>query len=123
MYTLDTNAITYYIKGEEEVVLVLNKFFNQPHPIYVSAITELELFSFSNIPAQEIEKIEEILNSLAIIPVDSRIARIAGRLRQSYYLRLPDSAIAATALFTNTILVTRNISDFKKIPHLKLLKI
>jgi predicted nucleic acid-binding protein len=73
--------------------------------------------------SQEVERIEEILKTIAVIPVDSRIARIAGSLRQKYHLKVPDSAIAATALFTGTTLVTRNIKDFKKIPNLKLLKI
>ena len=123
MYTLDTNAIIYYIKGDSAAALALNKLFSQPQPIYVSAITELELFSFSNLSVQETDRIEETLNSLSVIPVDSKIARIAGPLRQSHRLKVPDSAIAATALFTNTTLVTRNISDFKKIPNLKFLKI
>lgn len=123
VYTLDTNAIIYYIKGEEKAVTALNNLLSQPHPIYISAITELELFSFKKLSIQERERIEEVLNSLVIIPVDSRIARIAGPLRQNYSLKLPDSAIAATALLTGTILVTRNISDFKKISNLKLLKI
>jgi len=123
VYTLDTNVIIYYLKADEKVVLVLNKLFGQPQPIYISAITELELFSFSKLSTQEMERIEEILNSLAVIPVDSRIARIAGPLRQNYHLKVPDSAIAATALFTGTILVTRNILDFQKIPNLSLKKI
>jgi predicted nucleic acid-binding protein len=123
VYTLDTNAIIYYIKGEEHTVGTLNRLFSQPQPIYVSAITELELFSFNKMSSQEVERIEEILKTIAVIPVDSRIARIAGSLRQKYHLKVPDSAIAATALFTGTTLVTRNIKDFKKIPNLKLLKI
>jgi predicted nucleic acid-binding protein len=123
VYTLDTNTIIYYIKGEERVVEILDRLFSQPQPIYVSAITELELFSFSKMSSQEVERIEEILKTLAVIPVDSRIARIAGSLRQKYHLKVPDSAIAATALFTGTTLVTRNIKDFKKIPNLKILKI
>lgn len=123
MYTLDTNAIIYYTKGDKNVVATLEKLFTQPQPIYISAITELELFSFSRITSQETEKIDEILDTLAIIPLDSRIARIAGPLRQRYHLASPDSAIAATALFTGTTLVTRNVRDFAKIPSLKLLKI
>ena len=38
------------------------------------------------------------MNTLAIIPLDSRIARIAGSLRRLYGLKTADSAIAATAL-------------------------
>jgi hypothetical protein len=123
MYTLDTNAIIYYIKGEERTIGTLNGLFSQPQPIYVSAITELELFSFSKMSSQEVAKIEEVLKTIAVIPVDSRIARIAGPLRQLYRLDVPDSVIAATALFTGTTLVTRNIQHFKKIPSLKILNI
>jgi len=123
MYTLDTNAIIYYIKGEERTIGTLNGLFSQPQPIYVSAITELELFSFSKMSSQEVAKIEEVLKTIAVIPVDSRIARIAGPLRQLYRLDVPDSVIAATALFTGTTLVTRNIQHFKKIPSLKMLNI
>jgi predicted nucleic acid-binding protein len=35
----------------------------------------------------------------------------------------PDSAIAATALFTETQLITRNVRDFKHIPELALREI
>jgi len=123
MYTLDTNAIIYYLKGEKKAVSLLNKIFTQNRPIYISAITELELFSFTDMSLAEIQQIEEILKTLAVIPVDSRIARIAGNLRRNYRLKTPDSAIAATALFTNTTLITRNLRDFQKVPKLKIIKV
>ena len=59
----------------------------------------------------------------AIIPLDSRIARIAGSLRRQYNIKTADSIVAATALFTGTTLITRNIRDFQKIPNLLLRKI
>lgn len=123
MYTLDTNAIIYYLKNDPKAVPILKKIFSQESPVYISAITELELFSFSNLTQKEINQIEEILKTLAIIPVDSRIARIAGALRRYYLLKLPDSAIAATSLFTGSILITRNIYDFQKVPNLSIKKI
>lgn len=63
------------------------------------------------------------LETLISIPVDSRLARTAGMLRRLYALKTPDSAIAATALITGTALVTRNVSDFKKIPDLRVLRV
>ena len=91
--------------------------------IYISAITEIELFSFPHLTEMEIEAIESILRTLAIMPLDSRIARTAGFLRSKYRLKIADSAIAATAFFTGTTLITRNIRDFHKIPEIKIIKV
>lgn len=122
MYTLDTNAIIYYLKGDEDSVRILNEIFSENLPLYVSALTETELFSFSRLTPRDVERIEGLIRTVAVIPVDSRIARIAGLLRRKYRLAIADSVIAATALFTGTTLLTRNIRDFKKIPNLLLRK-
>ena len=45
------------------------------------------------------------------------------KMRREQRMKLPDSVIAATALFTGTTLVTRNIRDFKRIPNLSVEKI
>lgn len=121
MYTLDTNLIIYYFKDDFEAVTVLKSIFAENQSIYISAITELELFSFSDLTLKETKQIDNILATLKIIPVDSEIARLAGSLRRNYGLKTPDSAIAATALRTKSILVTRNVSDFIKVKNLKLL--
>jgi len=123
VYTLDTNAIIYYLKDDSDAVLVLRDIFVQKSPLYVSAITEVELFGFSNLTAREIEQIENILRTIAVIPVDSRIARIAGLFRRQYHLKVSDGVIAATAMFTGTVLLTRNIRDFRRIPDLPLREI
>jgi predicted nucleic acid-binding protein len=123
MYTLDTNAIIYYLKDDPVTVPILSDIFAGIAPVYVSAITEVELFGFPSLETVESERIEAILQTVAILSLDSRIARIAGTLRRTYGLKIPDSVIAATALFTNTTLLTRNSNDFKKVIDLNLLKI
>ncbi len=123
MYTLDTNAIIYYLKDDAHTTSELNRIFALEKPIYISAITEIELFGFPNLTKKEEILIQELLQTLAVIPVDSRIARIAGTLRRKYGLKLPDSAIAATALFTGSILLSRNVKDFQKVPDLSLRRI
>lgn len=120
MYTLDTNAIIYYLKDDPDAVIILSNIFTQDTPLYISAITEIELFGFSKLSDYEVEQIEAILKTVAIIPVDSRIARTAGFIRRNYHINIADSAIAATALFTGTTLLTRNIRDFRKIPNFSL---
>ena len=123
MYTLDTNAIIYYLKGDKDVAGTFRDIFSRAVPIYISAVTELELFSFQSISSQELENIENILKTIVTISLDSRMARIGGSLRRQYQLKVPDSIIAATAMLTGTILITRNIKDFRKISALQLLRI
>lgn len=123
MYTLDTNAIIYYLKDDPHAAAVLSDIFTEDSPLYISAITEIELFGFPKLSDHEVEQIEAILRTVAIIPVDSRIARTAGFIRRNYHVNIADSAIAATALFTGTILLTRNIRDFRRIPNLSVQQI
>jgi predicted nucleic acid-binding protein len=122
-YTLDTNAILYYLKDDSNAVSLLREIFLHDAPVYISAITELELFAFPSLSAQEHALIDEIVSTLSVIPVDSHIARLASFIRREYRLKVPDSVIAATAIFTGSALVTRNTRDFKKVTALSLLKI
>lgn len=64
-----------------------------------------------------------MLDTLIVVPVDAHVARMAGLLRCMYKTEIADSVIAATALFTGSSLVTRNIKDFRKIANITLKKI
>ena len=119
MVVFDTNAIIYYLKKEPSVVSALNRvlFSFQYRPI-IASVTELELLSSSLLTSQDIAEIDMLLASLSIVPLHSQIARIGAKLRREYRLKTPDSIVAATALFTNSTLLTRNIKDFKRISGL-----
>ena len=95
MYTLDTNAIIYYLKDDPDTVSSLRNIFAQNVPLYVSAMTELELFGFSNLSAAEETLIEELLATVAVISMDSRIARLAAFIRRQHRLKVPDSIYRA----------------------------
>ncbi|OGZ97901.1 MAG: hypothetical protein A3G49_01025 [Candidatus Sungbacteria bacterium RIFCSPLOWO2_12_FULL_41_11] len=123
MYVLDTNAIIYFLKGDTDVSVFFRDIFQKDVPIYISAVTEVELFSFQPLSQKEIENIEEVLKTLVTIPVDSRLARLAGFLRRQHRLKIPDSVIAATALLTGSTLITRNIRDFKYVSNLSIIAV
>lgn len=123
MYTLDTNAIIYYLKGERDVVIFLERIAERQTAVYVASVTEVELFGFYRLTAKEEEEIKLFLATVSVIPLDSQIARLAGLLRRRYALAVPDSIIGATSLFTGSALVTRNVRDFKRVPQLKLQRI
>jgi predicted nucleic acid-binding protein len=101
----------------------LRDVFAENVPIYVSAVTELELFAYSDLSAEEEALIEGLLVTVSVIPLDSRIARLAALVRRDYRLKVPDSVIAATAMFTGSKLLTRNTRDFCKIPNFTVLQI
>lgn len=118
MFTLDTNALIYYLKADLVVTEVIRFAFEAYTPMFVATVTELELFSLPTIIPEEVAEANRVLLTLSIIPLDSKIARIGAKLRREYRLKTPDSIVAATALFTHSTLLTRNIKDFKKIPDL-----
>ncbi len=121
MYTLATNVIISYYRRDPRVVPVLREILRDPtSSIYVSTITEAELFSFANLSEEEKDFIEAILQTISLLPPISQGTRIAGTLRATYGIKLADAFIAATALFTGSTLLTSNVRDFKKIPSLQL---
>ena len=58
MYTLDTNAIIYYIKEDASVVSIIERLYAENTPIYVSAMTVAELFIFPHLGDEEAQRIE-----------------------------------------------------------------
>lgn len=121
VFTLDTNIIIYFLKGEPKVADFLKKEISAGSRFYISTITEAELFSYPEITPEEIVEIEAILKTISTILVDSQIARLSGYFKRKYNFSLPDAIVAATSYLTNSILVTRNVGDFKKIKEIKVL--
>ncbi len=122
MYTLDTNFVIYYLIKDKQA----EKFFNENLVntfYYISVISRVELFSYSEITPEESSSIEAFLGSTRTVLIDNEIAMIAAELRRKYKIKTPDSLVAATAIYTNTSLVTRNTKDFEKIKELKVIKV
>ena len=56
-----------------------------------------------------------ILYVFLVLPITEEISDKTIELRKDYKIKLPDALIAATALVYNFTLVSRNVSDFKRI--------
>ena len=106
---LDSNIVLYLLNGEETLIPLL-----EDKQLYLSFITQLELLSFPKISREEINKIESFIKECIIIEMSSTIKNDTINLRKKFYLKLPDSIIAATSLYINVPLVTAD-SDFKKL--------
>ncbi|OGG53538.1 hypothetical protein A2851_03795 [Candidatus Kaiserbacteria bacterium RIFCSPHIGHO2_01_FULL_53_29] len=120
MYTLDTNAILYYVAGDQSVRELVDEALLANAPLYVSAITVAELLIFPKLSPEEEGGIRKFLSICSIILLDFSLADRAGSIGREYHLELADSIIAATALFTGSTLVTRNMRDFRRVPSLAL---
>lgn len=118
MYTLDTNVLIYFFKGDPLVVKILRERISQNSRFFISTVTEAELFSYPEITSEELIKIEDILKTISIISVDSQIAKLSGFFKRKYNIPLPDAIIAATSYLTNSVVLTRNIKDFQKIQEI-----
>jgi predicted nucleic acid-binding protein len=86
----------------------------------ISIVTFIEIFSSNKASAQEIKELQRFSDVATIYNVDHNIALITIELRKKYKIKLPDALIAATAIFYNLVLITRNVSDFEKIKGLEI---
>ena len=117
---IDTNVVVDYLG--RKLPLPGMRFINRElrKGIQVSIITKIELFSFNT--AQEEEAIiKSFIGGMEIIRLDDEIAELAVRVRKNHSIKVADAIIAATALSSNLVLITRNIRDFKPIPELNLI--
>ncbi len=122
--TIDSNILIAYLSGETVVVETLSQWKVAGTSLFLPTVVEAEVLSFAKWSSAERTKIELFLEQEFIsVPFDRSIARIAGRIRQGRAIKLPDAAIAATAFYTNSPLVTRNTRDFKNIPDLTVIEI
>ena len=116
-FLIDTNVVIDFSHGifsensKKFVAAVLNK-----EPI-ISAITKIELLSFSIVPSQ----IESFVRYASIIVVNDSIIEKTIEIRKLYRIKLPDAIIAATALVHNLALLTRNVNDFRRIEFLNII--
>ncbi len=111
---VDTNVIIYVLHGNRELASLIHSRY-----AYLSVVSELELLSFPKIDKKEEFVIQSFIKEMNLIGLNEVIKRETIRLRRAYGLKLPDSIVAATALYLNCPLITAD-SDFSKVSDLDL---
>lgn len=129
MLMLDTNTISYYFRGDPQVVPRLQAV--PPAEIGVPAIVEYELrFGLLRLPPQaaapRLEALAQLLRPMQVLPFDSACAAHAASIRVALEaagtpIGPHDTLIAATALRHQATLVTRNVREFSRVPGLRCL--
>ena len=127
MLILDSNTISYYFRGDPQVVPRLQAL--RPADLGVPAIVEYELrYGLLRLPqdvaAPRLAALAQLLRPMQLLPFDSECAAQAARIRIALEaagtpIGSHDTLIAATALRHQAVLVTRNIREFSRVPGLQ----
>ena len=122
MLILDSNTISYYFRGDPQVVARLQAV--RPADIGVPAIVEYELrYGLLRMPAEaaapRLTALAQLLRPMQSLPFDSECAAQAARIRVELEaagtpIGRHDTLIAATALCHQATLVTRNVREFSR---------
>ena len=127
MYLIDTNVISELRKGDRAnsgVREFFDKVIQENVPIYISAITigelrrgvDLIFHRGDNVQGRLLENwLNTILDQYQdnILPIDSEIALLWGKLRVPNHEHSLDKLIAATGIIYDLTVVTRNTKDFE----------
>jgi len=127
MFLIDTNICIYLIKKHPKNVVNKIKEY-EPYQIKVSSVTVAEL-EYGASKSLHVEKNRSVLlkflSSFEIIPFDDQDAEYFGRIR-SYLEKIGkvigpyDLQIASQSMCKELILVTNNVREFERVPHLKI---
>ena len=98
---VDTNVLLYFLRGDKEVVEMLA--YRQ---LTISFVTELELLAFPDLTQSEEIAIKGLISNCQLIGVNDEIKRLTIELRKNCKLKLPDSIVAATAMYAELPLIT-----------------
>ena len=120
-YFFDTNAIIYYLKGEEKVKKYFINIEEGEAIGYYSFITKIELYSFPDIQLDEKDKISKILYYLKYIGYTKNIEEEIISHKQKFKVKIPDLIIGYSAKNLKATLITGNKEDFKNIKRLKII--
>jgi tRNA(fMet)-specific endonuclease VapC len=127
MLILDSNTISYYFRGDPQVVPRLQAL--HPADLGVPAIVEYELrYGLMRLPqeaaAPRLAALAQLLRPMQLLPFDSECATHAARIRAALEaagtpIGPHDTLIAAIALRHQATLVTRNVREFSRVPGLQ----
>ena len=124
---LDTGILSYYLKGDMNVVKNLETYLIDFEVIDISIITYYEIVSgllFKN-ALKQLEIFDDFVAENIVIPLTEESCKMSGdiysRLRQEGTLIDDiDLLIAGIAIENEMVLITNNENHFKRIPGLKI---
>jgi len=120
-YFIDSDVIIDYLRGVSEIRDFLVEL-KKKGILVISVVNIVEIYSGKSI--KSVKKkivIDSFLDEFKVVVLEKSLAKISGRIRMEYQTPFADAIIAASAIESKAILVTRNVKHFSKIKGLKLL--
>ena len=126
MWVLDTNTLIYFFKGEGNVAKEM--LSRSPDSIGIPSIVLYELkvgIMKSTSPRKRARQLEELMAVVRILPFGDTEAAVSAVIRSNLEkngtpIGPHDVLIAGTAKACNGVLVTRNTTEFQRVPGLAL---
>jgi predicted nucleic acid-binding protein len=117
-YLIDSNAISNYL-GNKFPLKGMDFFDNVINDMpFISVINKIELLGQNRI---DIKQFQISIEYCVVCSLSEKIVNKTIEIRRQKKIKLPDAIIAATAIINKLTLIIHNLSDFNKIPNLKLL--
>jgi len=125
-YMLDTNMVIYVLKRRP--IQVLDIFNQNTNRMAISSITLSELIygaeKSQNI-SKNLEAIEDFISHIEVLSYDQKTSQAYGQIKAKLenngeMIGENDIHIAAHAISQGLILVTNNLNEFRRVPHLSL---
>lgn len=108
-YLLDTDVLIWHLRNRPNTTALLTKLVDDG-PLACSALTVSELLQ--NVRTHEAARVEDLLDSLIVAPIDSKVARLAASIIRQRGPGYVDCHIAATSILLGVPLVTYNRKDY-----------
>lgn len=125
-FLLDTDTCIFVLRGHSSVVKRLAA--ESSNDIAISTVTHYELLygvmcCITQRRERELAKVEDFVQNIHVLPFDQGAARQAANIRRAMEelgcgIGPLDTLIAATALESQLVMVTGNLREFQRVPHL-----
>jgi tRNA(fMet)-specific endonuclease VapC len=127
-YLLDTNACIEHLRSKGTSKVSKRLVAQPPNTVFLCSIVKGELLAgIHRVRQQQLARaeVDKFFGVFASVPFDDAAAEHFGRVHASLYARgtpinAADLFIAAIALARDLIVVTHNLSDFNRIPGLRI---
>lgn len=124
---IDTDILSYYFKGDDEVVKSFEKYLNDYGVVEISTITYYEITGglLARNALKQLAVFEDFISGNVVLPVTEKSAKISAQLYAELRLKGNslddiDLLIAGVAIENDMIVVTNNEKHFARIPGLRI---